>query len=214
MQLIGILGGTFDPIHNGHIRLALEASEQLKLDQVRLIPLNIPPHRKPPVANALHRQTMIELAIENEPKLCIDLREIESNAVSYTINTLKSFRQEHMSDALYLIVGRDAFNKIDSWKDWEQLLDFAHIIVANRPGETNSVLSTEVQDWIEKQEVDDVSLLQNNTNGYIYFISIPMLYISSSMIRQLYSTDKTVDDLLPKATQTYIKDNELYLDTA
>lgn len=214
MQLIGILGGTFDPIHNGHIRLALEAREQLELDQVRLIPLNIPPHRTPPVANALHRQTMIELAIENEPKLCIDLREIESNDISYTINTLKSLRQEYIEDTLYLIVGRDAFNKIDSWKNWEQLLDFTHIIVANRPGEANNELPIKLQDWIKQFEVNDISLLQNNTNGYIYFISIPMLDISSSMIRQLYSTYKTVDDLLPIATQTYIKENELYLDTA
>jgi nicotinate-nucleotide adenylyltransferase len=214
MSLIGILGGTFDPIHHGHLRLALEASEQLDLDQVRLIPVNIPPHRTPPVASPVHRRAMIELAINNVPGLCIDLREIESDEISYTINTLKSLRQEFNDDALCLIVGRDAFNKIDSWKDWQELLNYAHIIVANRPGELTDELSSKLINWIEMYQTDDHALLQNSLSGYIYFIDIPMLDISSSMIRQSYSEHKAVDDLLPSPTLTFIKDNELYLDTA
>lgn len=213
MRLIGILGGTFDPIHHGHIRLALEACDQLKLDQVRLIPLKIPPHRTHPIASVTHRQAMIESAIDVDPRLSIDLREIDSDHISYTINTLKSLRQEFNEDALCLIVGRDAFNQLDSWKDWQDLLKHAHIIVANRPGESANVISPELMHWIERHQTTDRALLNSTLSGYIYFIEIPMLDISSSMIRQSYSENKAVDDFLPAPTLSYIKDHHLYLDT-
>jgi len=218
MQLIGILGGTFDPIHNGHVRLALEAQEQLKLHQVRLIPVNIPPHRSIPVVSTEHRLAMMQLAIDNEPTLSLDLRELESEEISFTINTLKALRQEFTDDALCLIVGIDAFNKIDSWKDWQDLLDYAHIIVANRPdslaNKPTKDISPELQRWIEKHQITDHTQLKNNLSGNIVFINIPMLDISSSMIRQLNSEQKTLEDLLPNTIQTYIKDNHLYLDSA
>jgi nicotinate-nucleotide adenylyltransferase len=214
MRLIGLLGGTFDPIHYGHIGLAREAQEQLELDQVRLIPVNVPPHRSAPVASATHRQTMIELAIDNEPHIFIDCRELESKDISYTINTLKSLRQEFIDDALCLIVGRDAFNKLDSWKDWQGLLDYAHIIVANRPGESHDTVSSQLNNFIAQHQTEDLSLLKERQNGYIYFIDIPMLDISSTLIRQRYTEDKPVDEFLPLPTLTYIKDNKLYLDTA
>lgn len=214
MRLIGILGGTFDPIHHGHIRLALEAREQLELDQVRLIPVNIPPHRSLPVAAATHRRVMIELAINDEPNLCIDLRELGSSEISYTINTLNSLRQDFSNDALCLIIGRDAFNKIDSWKQWQEILNYVHIIVANRPGESTNKISSELNNWIIKHKTNDRAFLQRNLSGYIYFIDIPKLDISSSMIRQSYSEHKAIDNLLPSETLTYIKDNELYLETA
>lgn len=214
MPLIGILGGTFDPIHNGHIRLALEVQQQLKLDHVRLIPVNFPPHRSTPVANAIHRRTMIELAITNEENLCIDLRELDSNEISYSINTLKSLRQEFKDDSLCLILGRDAFNKIDSWKDWEQLLDYAHIIVANRPGESGNAVSATLEQWINRHESSQIASLKENPSGTIYFIDIPMLDISSSMIRQRYIKHETINEFLPPSTLTYIKDNHIYLDTA
>jgi len=213
MQLIGILGGTFDPIHNGHIRLALEAQVQLKLDQIRLIPVNIPPHRAKPIASTVQRQRMIELAIKDQSCFSIDCRELESEEISYSINTLKSLREEFPEDALCLILGRDAFNKIDSWKDWQELLHYAHIIVANRPNESSTKLTGELQSWIEKNLITDHTLLKNNLSGNIHFINIPMLDISSSMIRQLCSEQKAIDNLLPTTTQTYIKDNHLYLDT-
>ena len=213
MQSIGILGGTFDPIHNGHIRLALEALQQLELNQVRLIPVNIPPHRSSPSASTAQRLSMIELAIETESKLCIDKRELECEEISYSINTLKSLRQEYIDDVLCLIVGRDAFNKIDSWKDWQELLHYAHIIVANRPNEIQTELTNELQSWIKEYQTTDYKLLKNNLSGNIYFINIPMLDISSSMIRQCYSKQKSTKQLLPENIQTYIKDNHLYLET-
>ncbi|MFT5396315.1 MAG: nicotinate-nucleotide adenylyltransferase [Gammaproteobacteria bacterium] len=214
MPLIGILGGTFDPIHNGHIRLALEAKEQLSLDHVRLIPLNFPPHRSKPIASAVHRRTMIELAISNKQDLCIDLRELDSDEISYSVNTLKSLRQEFTDDALCIILGRDAFNKIDTWKDWEELLDYAHIIVANRPGESDEPGSQDLEQWVKQHQSSQLESLKENPSGTIYFIEIPMLDISSSMIRQKYLEHENIDTLLPPSILTYIKDNHLYLDTA
>ncbi|MBL1142067.1 MAG: nicotinate-nucleotide adenylyltransferase [Proteobacteria bacterium] len=214
MRLIGILGGTFDPIHDGHLRLALEAQEQLSLEQVRLVPVNIPPHRETPVASAVHRQRMIELAINEQPYLFIDCRELESKKTSYSINTLKSLRQEYTDDSLCLILGHDAFNKIDSWKDWQTLLEYAHIIVANRPNESSTNVSNELQTWTEEHQIKNQINLKTEPAGAIYFINIPMLDISSSMIRQRYMESRPVNDLLPTTIQTYIKDNNLYLDTA
>lgn len=214
MPLIGILGGTFDPIHNGHIRLALEAQQQLKLDHVRLIPVNIPPHRSLPVISPFHRRAMIEMVIDDEKKLCIDLRELENDEISYTINTLKSLRKEFIEDSLCLILGRDAFNKIDNWKDWKQLLDYAHIIVANRPGESGEVVSSDLNEWIKENQTDKITVLNEKTSGSIYFITIPMLDISSSIIRQKIATQESIEELLPPTTLTYIKENHLYADTA
>lgn len=214
MPLIGILGGTFDPIHNGHIRLALEARQQLNLNHVRLIPVNIPPHRSKPVASPIHRQAMLTLAIDSEKDLCIDLRELNSNETSYTINTLKSLRKEFKTDSFCLILGKDAFNKIDSWKDWETLLDYAHIVVANRPGEDANTTSPKLEQWLAQHKTNQAASLKEKPAGAIYFINIPMLDISSSNIRQSLSDNKTVDKLIPTTTLTYIKNNHLYQDTA
>ena len=214
MPLIGILGGTFDPIHNGHIRLALEARQQLNLDHVRLIPVNIPPHRSKPVASPVHRQAMLSLAIDNAKGLYMDLREIKSEETSYTINTLKSLRKEFKNDSLCLILGKDAFNKIDSWKDWETLLDYAHIIVANRPGEDENLSPPKLEQWIAQNKTSKTASLTEKPAGTIYFIKIPMLDISSSNIRQSFAENKAVDELIPPATLTYIKNNHLYQDTA
>lgn len=214
MSLIGILGGTFDPIHNGHLHLALAAQQQLRLDHVRLIPVNIPSHRSNPVASPAHRLAMLKLAIDNAPDFHIDLRELEGSNICYSINTLKSLRSEFPDNAFALILGRDAFNKIDSWKDWQELLHYAHIIVAKRPAEPSSEstndISPELNSWIEKHQTTDHTLLKNNLSGNIVFIDDPMLDISSSMIRQCYSEHKTVENLLPTEIQTYIKDNHLY----
>lgn len=214
MRSIGILGGTFDPIHHGHLRLALEACEKLGLDQVRLVPLNIPPHRSKPVASADHRVAMIKLAITDQPRLCIDECELERNDVSYTIETVRSLRRDHETTPLCLIVGHDAFNKIDTWHQWESLLDYVHIIVANRPGESIDDAPEQVLEWTQKHFTKNLSDINNKPNGFIYFIEIPMLDISSSQIREILKNNQSVDELLPLNTLSYIKSHNLYQDTA
>ena len=214
MQLIGILGGTFDPIHYGHLRLALEACKQLDLDQVRLIPLNIPPHRPTPVVSADHRVAMIEQAILDEPQLYIDHRELDRNEISYSIDTVRSLRKEYSAASLSLIIGHDAFNKMDTWREWQSLLDYVHIIVANRPGETINDASDVVQAWAQQHLTSEISNIKNQPNGYIYFIEIPMLDISSSDIREALLHKQSVDDQIPSKTLSYIRSHNLYQGTA
>ena len=211
MRLIGGLGGTFDPIHNGHNHLALEVRDKLKLDEVKLIPANIPPHRSTPLASANDRKKMTELAICDQKNLSVDLREIENKNISYTINTLISLRTEFPNDVLFLIVGEDVFNMVDSWKDWQSLLNYAHIIVATRPDDDNNI-SNELKMWRDKNTINDINILKTTLSGYIFYITTPIVEISSTMIRKYYSKQKNIGEYLPPNIITYIKDNNLYTD--
>ena len=212
MRLIGILGGTFDPIHNGHIRLAIEVLEKLKLDEVKLIPANIPPHRPTPFASSADRKKMIKLAISDEKKLSIDLREIENGNISYTVNTLKSLRDEFSDDILFLIIGVDVFNMIDGWKEWQSLLNYTHIIVANRSSDNEENISGALKKWRNENKIDDINFLTSALSGYIYCIDTPIVEISSRMIRTYYAKYKNIQKYLPSNVITYIKENNLYKD--
>ena len=212
MRLIGILGGTFDPIHNGHIRLAIEVLEKLKLDEVKLIPANIPPHRPTPFASSADRKKMIKLAISDEKKLSIDLREIENGNISYTVNTLKSLRDEFSDDILFLIIGVDVFNMIDGWKEWQSLLNYTHIIVANRSSDNEENISSALKKWRNENTIDDINFLTSALSGYIYCIDTPIVKISSRMIRTYYTKHKNIEKYLPSNVITYIKENNLYKD--
>jgi len=212
MHSIGVLGGTFDPIHNGHIRLALEVRNKLKLDTIKLIPANIPPHRSTPLASANDRKKMVELAILDQENLSIDLREIENKNISYTVNTLISLRVEFPNDALFLIVGEDVFNMIDTWKDWQSILNYTHIIVATRLEESKKNISDELKVWRKKNEINDIKILKMTQSGHVFYINTPIIEISSRMIREYYSQNKIIDEYLPSNIISYIKENNLYMD--
>ena len=212
MHSIGVLGGTFDPIHNGHIRLALEVRNKLKLDTIKLIPANIPPHRSTPLASANDRKKMVELAILDQENLSIDLREIENKNISYTVNTLISLRVEFPNDALFLIVGEDVFNMIDTWKDWQSILNYTHIIVATRLEESKKNISDELKVWRKKNEINDIKILKMTQSGHVFYINTPIVEISSRMIREYYSQNKIIDEYLPSNIISYIKENNLYMD--
>lgn len=127
--MIGILGGTFDPVHYGHLRPALEVKEVFGLTEIRLLPSAHPPHREQPAATALMRVRMLELAIQNQSGFVIDTRELDRAGRSYMIDTLKSFRLEFPEQTLILFVGADAFKNLTNWHCWQQLFDYAHIVV-------------------------------------------------------------------------------------
>ncbi|HJT98573.1 MAG TPA: nicotinate-nucleotide adenylyltransferase, partial [Rhodanobacteraceae bacterium] len=131
---LAILGGTFDPVHNAHLRVAWEASERLGAE-VRLIPANVPPHREPPIANARERAAILRAALKGQDRLVLDERELEREGPSYTIDTLIGLREEIGPErALILLVGADAFLGLSSWHRWGELFDYAHIAVLTRPG--------------------------------------------------------------------------------
>lgn len=211
MPLIGILGGAFDPIHYGHLALAKEAYTQLSLDKVTLVPTYIPCHRASPVANIKHRVFMLKLAISDNSKLDVDTCELDRKGTSFTIDTLSYFKEKNKSATLCLILGMDAFNKIDTWKKWLSLLDFAHIVIANRPGESSkNNISKEHEKWCKQHLSKDLTEIYKSSNGGIYFINIPKLYISSSQIRAMLKNQQTVSKLLPKKTLSYINAHNLY----
>src|SRR3569623_3267787 len=131
--MIGLLGGTFDPIHYGHLRLVLDVLDELGLDHVRFIPCGVPPHREPPQANAEHRRTMVRLAIAGEPRLRLAARELRRPGPSNMVDTLQSLREEFRAAPLALIIGMDAFSGLDRWRRWLELVELCNNFEKQRP---------------------------------------------------------------------------------
>lgn len=192
---IGILGGTFDPVHVGHLRCALEVKTALRLEQVRLLPARVPVHRAAPQASALQRLELLRLAIEDEPGLSLDSREIERDSPSYMIDTLESLRAELGPDQpLALILGMDAYAGLPSWHRWRELLQRAHLVVVERPGH-HPPLPTELQ-RLQRQHSSNQRQLQTPA-GLIFRLKLPLLEISSTRVRQLLAQGDSARYLVP-----------------
>lgn len=210
--MIAILGGTFDPIHFGHLRPALEIFEKLSLTELRFIPSAKPPHRWQPEASAEHRLKMVKKAIKAIPYFILDNREYirleEDNVSSFTIDTVRSIRDEIGNDeSLGMIVGMDAFQSFTSWRDWEDILDIVHLIVASRPGYDDK---EKAQDWVKQRLETNVEELHNNPSGKVYFCHVTQLDISATFIRNQINEGKSCRYLTPKNVNKYIKKKNLY----
>ncbi|MEM7026856.1 MAG: nicotinate-nucleotide adenylyltransferase [Pseudomonadota bacterium] len=211
MRPIGILGGTFDPIHQGHLAIATQAL-QLGLESIFFVPVNIPPHRDKPLANELNRKKMVELAIQNIDNFFLDCREIERNDVSYSIDTIKSFRADYKELPLCMILGKDAFNQIDSWHQWDALLDYAHIIVADRVNNKQKI-NNNIDKWLRKHLTDSYETLERYSCGRIFFMPTTLNNMSSSFIRDAISKDDNLADFLHPSTIDFIRRQHLYQET-
>ncbi len=207
---IGILGGTFDPVHNGHLHLALESCRAAGLAEVRLLPLHIPAHRASPTASTEQRLAMLELAVREHGTLLIDERELQRNAVSYTIDTLKSLRREYGSRSLCLILGLDAFQGLNRWHEWRLLPDYAHIIVAERPGNPARFKQDDIAKLCKQRAAPDSAALHQRAAGGILKIDPPMPDISATQIRQAIAMGEKIRHLLPAAVADYIEAQQLY----
>lgn len=204
------MGGTFDPIHIGHLRSALELREQLGCDELRFIPCHQPPHRAAPSVTSLQRLRMIELAIADEPGFCIDTREIERDGPSYTIDTLTTLRAEIGAKcALHLIVGADAFAGLDTWRRWHELLDFANLIVMRRPGYVLPQHGA-VAEFLQTNQIA-LSEVMKRAHGAIAIAQITPLSISATAIRTLIHTQRSPRYLLPDAVGRFIREQGLYV---
>ena len=182
--MIGILGGTFDPIHVGHLRTATELLEQLGLAEVRFAPCRVPPHDKSPLASVEVRLRMLHAAIDETPGFVIDERELRRTGPSYSVDTLESMRAEFPDRPLGLIIGMDAFALLDSWHRWEDLLSFAHIIVAHRPG-ANAPGAGVLCSLLAERQVHDVADLDRSPAGGILLHAVTQLDVSSTEIRSM-----------------------------
>ena len=206
-EKIGILGGTFDPIHFGHLRPALDVAEQLDLDCLRLIPCAVPPHKAQPYATAQQRVAMLQLAIKNDERFVVDDRELHREGPSYTVDTLVSLRQEFPENPLYLLLGTDALVSIQTWHNWQQLLDLAHIVVMQRPGETLA-MSDELTHWYKQHLVSDES--QNNVAGSVWPVDVTQLAISATKIRENMAKGLKPKFLMPEPVINLIEMLGLY----
>ncbi len=209
MNSLAVFGGTFDPIHIGHLRSAIEVRELLACDELRLIPCHRPPHRDEPLASSEQRLRMLELAIAGEPGLAVDAREIRRDRPSYTIDTLSELRAEVGAQcALHLIIGMDAFAELDTWRRWRELLDFANIVVMQRP--VNVLLqSGPVAELLRAHRVS-VSEVQAAPCGAIAIAELTQLPISATAIRALIRAARSPRYLLPDAVWNFIRENHLY----
>ena len=207
---VGVFGGTFDPVHYGHLRTALELVEQLQLQQLRLMPCAVPPHRENPACAASHRAAMVQLAVAGEPRLACDTRELERQGVSYTIDSLVELRRELGEGySLCLVMGCDAVLGITTWHRWQELLDWAHVVVIARPGWQLPVTGP-VADWLRQHRLVDRHPLRERPNGGTLIEELRPLAISSTEIRRLLAAGRSPRYLLPQAVLDYIQTHNLY----
>ncbi len=207
--MIGILGGTFDPIHFGHLRTALDMLQALRLSELRFLPCGTPPHRAPPIASGAQRLAMLRLAVADEPGLEIDTRELDRAGPSYMVDTLSSLREEVGVTPLVLIVGTDAFLGLPTWHRWLQLGELAHIVVAHRPGWVPEP-AAELAAWMETRRVAEVSALHAAPAGRVLFQEVTQLDIAASRIRALIAAGHSARFLAPASVLGYIRTEHLY----
>ena len=214
---IGIYGGTFDPIHYGHLRPCVELCESLRLDHVRFIPAFLPPHRDDPATEVEHRLEMVAQAIASEPSFVLDDREILRGGPSYMLDTLKSLRQDFPHNPLCLLMGMDAFSKIESWFHWQELLDYAHIIVTQRPDSdfyARELWSDSLNHFYHKYKArDDNSAAQsiyNTLGGTIRLETVTQLSISATDIRKRLKNNQSIRFLTAEAVINLIECYNLY----
>jgi nicotinate-nucleotide adenylyltransferase len=203
--MLGILGGTFDPVHYGHLRPAQEAMRALGLSELRLIPAGQAPHRKP-VADANHRLQMVRLACAEFPGFIVDDREVRRPGPSYTVDTLASLRAEIGTEPLCLLMGSDAFQGLESWHEWRRLPELAHMVVMYRPGCTLPYLSV----WARERLVERPAQLADTAAGRLLFQKVTPQPISGTSLRAAIGRGEPVQSSLPPSVWEYIRNHRVY----
>jgi len=206
---LGLMGGMFDPVHNGHLAIATDSLKLLQLDSLHLLPCGQPVHGKQLAASAVHRKAMLDLAVQGKRNLHVDDRECRLDAPSYTFATLAAIREEFPAARLYYIMGQDAFNQFDTWYRWQDILDLAHIVVAGRPG-FRPVLKETLLEAIQGRQVVSPGEMKECGNGKVLFAELALLDISSTLVKESLARGKNIDELVPKPVAQYIQANGLY----
>lgn len=207
-KAIGIWGGTFDPIHLGHLRTALEVAQQLRLAKVHIIPTFTPPHRDQPVASPHQRLEMARIATANEPLFFVDEREMTRKGVSYSIDSLIELRNELGATPLCFMIGTDAFYSLPTWHRYTELLTYAHLIVISRPG-FEAPTQGEMADLFAKRQ-HSIDFLHQQSAGGIFAVTTTSLAISASNIRKEIAMGMNPRYLLPDDVYNYIQHNGIY----
>lgn len=210
MAMLGFYGGTFDPIHQGHLQSALYVQQYCQLDRLELIPCHIPPHRAHPGVSSEHRAAMVRLAIAPYPQLTLNLLELEKNSPSYTIETLELLRAKYPNDTLLFVIGMDSLTQFHSWFRFQDILKLCHLLVCQRPGYQPELAETTA--LLAEHQLQTVSDLHIQTAGGILLLPNPLLDVSATAIRKsLQQPDIPPSELLQiDAVSAYIKAHQLY----
>ena len=205
---LAILGGTFDPVHTGHLQIAKVVSDLLSA-RICWVPSNVPPHKPSTVATPDQRLTMLRLAVSDQPGFYVDDLELDRGDISYTLETLKIFRRRMGPlPRLYFILGMDAYQSLPSWQGWQQLLDYAHLVVCRREAEhlpAPSLLAFEAS-----HRVATTDMLKSSAHGRLFFVDNAVLPISSTEIRAQFENKGNPSALLDPAVYAYILKEPLY----
>ena len=205
--MIGIFGGTFDPVHFGHIKPALAVKQSLGLSKLLFIPNKIPPHRDSPWLNTAQRLALLSLALEDYPDVVLDRRELEREGVSYMVDTLASLAQDFPGETLVLIIGMDVLFSNNRWHDWKTLFELCHLVVTARPGfskeDLQEKMDAEDYRFLVPRITSDAGQLKSQACGKILLKSVPQLDISATQIRDKLMAGDDVSGWMPK--QVYLK---------
>lgn len=210
--MLGIFGGTFDPVHYGHLRPALDVSEALKLPAIHFIPCSVPPHREQPVASAEQRLAMLKAATFDMDVFIVDERELKREGISFMVDTLKSLHQDYPGETLCLIIGMDVFLSFHQWQQWQTIPELAHLVVTHRPGWQfdEQAVDSELVAWVEQHKARQISDLEQSSAGSVLFLPVTALDISATHIRRQYAEAKSVRYLLPDAVDEMIRQQHIY----
>ena len=206
---IGIFGGTFDPVHFGHLRAASEVKTRLGVDDFRLLPAGSPPHRDNTFASAHHRLSMLRLAVADHPDLAVDAREVVRRGQSYMVDTLAELRDENPDSPLLLFIGQDAVNGLDRWHEWQRLFELAHLVVMTRP-QAARTYHPDLKQALEGRVINAFGALREELAGHVLYLDVTKLAISSTRIRRLVADGDDPRFLLPDRVLTYINYHGLY----
>jgi nicotinate-nucleotide adenylyltransferase len=212
MSPLGIFGGTFDPIHYGHLRTAFELLQALRLDEVRFVPAGRPPHREAPRCDGERRLAMVRAAVADQPGFTVDARELHRDGPSYTVTTLRELRAEEPGRSLCLIVGMDAFLGLPTWHEWRDILDLAHLVVAHRPGWSAPPKGLLAELLAERGAA--AGELHVSPAGRIHVHAVTPLEISSTDLRDLIVAGRDPRYLVPDVVRALIADTGCYHDPA
>ena len=201
--MIGIYGGSFDPIHLGHLKTATTLKTELQLDHLFLLPCCEPVHKDGLKYPSNDRLKMLNLALEKFSTLEIDSREILRGGGSYMIDTLHELKQIYRDEPICLIIGMDSFLKIKTWKDWQEFSKLVHLVILERQG--FNIIDSSLDSFHNTKDVNELRL---ESNGLLYFSNCPKINISSSDIRGRIAANQNLDDLLPKSVINYLKLHE------
>ena len=201
--MIGIYGGSFDPVHLGHLKTATSLKTELKLDHLFLLPCCEPVHKEGLKYSSNDRLKMLNLSLDNFSTLEIDSREILRGGGSYMIDTLHELKQIYKDEPICLIIGMDSFIKIKTWKEWQEFSKLVHLVILQRQG--FNLTDSSLDSFHNSKEVNQ---LQLEPNGLLYFSNCPKINISSSVIRSRITTNQNLDDLLPKSVINYLRLHE------